>query len=77
MEKNTSTRSQVQELGRETPTQTKTYLTRKQVRNEFHLSYPSILKYEKEGKLSGYQIGHRVLFDRAEIEASHTQRSFQ
>lgn len=55
----------------------KRFLTRKGVKSEFHLSFPSILKYEKEGKFQGYQLGERILYDRAEIEASLIKRNFQ
>jgi hypothetical protein len=51
-------------------------LTRQQVKDEFHLSFPTILKFEKQGKLKGYRIGRRVLFDRLEVEQSLTQRKF-
>lgn len=52
------------------------WLTRKQVKSQFHISYPSILKYEKEGMLKGFRIGRRVLFDREQIESSLIQRRF-
>ncbi|PCJ63778.1 MAG: hypothetical protein COA58_15665 [Bacteroidetes bacterium] len=51
-------------------------LTRQQVKDEFHLSFPTILKLEKQGKLKGYRIGRRVLFNRAEVEAALVQRKF-
>jgi len=51
-------------------------LTRQQVKDEFHLSFPTILKFEKQGKLKGYRIGRRVLFDRLQVEQSLTQRKF-
>jgi hypothetical protein len=51
-------------------------LTRQQVKDEFHLSFPTILKFEKQGKLKGYRIGRRVLFDRLQVESSLTQRKF-
>ncbi|MDB4107029.1 helix-turn-helix domain-containing protein [Bacteroidia bacterium] len=52
-------------------------LTRQQVKDEFHLSFPTILKFEKQGRLKGYRIGRRVLFERSEVEASLTPRMFQ
>ena len=58
-----------------TPTANKK-LTRQQVKDEFHISFPTILKLEKQGKLKGYRIGRRVLFDRAETEAALTERKF-
>ena len=57
-----------------TPTSKK--LTRQQVRDEFHISFPTILKLEKHGTLKGYRIGRRVLFDRLETENALTSRSF-
>ena len=58
-----------------TPTSKK--LTRQQVRDEFHISFPTILKLEKHGTLKGYRIGRRVLFDRLETENALTSRSFK
>lgn len=44
------------------------WLTRDEVRLRFHVSFPTILKLEKEGVIKGYRMGRRVLFMRAEIE---------
>ena len=57
-------------------TSTSKKLTRQQVRDDFHISFPTILKLEKQGKLKGYRIGRRVLFDRLETENALTSRSF-
>lgn len=51
-------------------------LTRKEVAEQYRISLPTILKYEKEGKLKGYRLGGRVLFDREQIESSLIQRRF-
>lgn len=52
----------------------KGYLTRKEVKQEFSISYPTILKYEREGILKGYRLGHRILFKYEEIEEALTER---
>ena len=51
-------------------------LTRKQVKDEFQISFPTILKLEKLGKLKGYRIGRRVLFDREDVLKALTIRKF-
>jgi excisionase family DNA binding protein len=51
-------------------------LTRQQVKEEFHISFPTILKLEKQGKLKGYRIGRRVIFNRVDVEAALIQRKF-
>jgi hypothetical protein len=51
-------------------------LTRQQLKDEFHISYPTILKNEKKGILKSYRFGKRVLFDRSEVEASLQERRF-
>ena len=51
-------------------------LTRQQVKEQFHISFPTILKLEKEGTLKSYRIGRRVLFDRLEVEAALEERRF-
>ena len=51
-------------------------LTRQQVKDEFHLSFPTILKLEKLGKLKGYRIGRRVLFDREDVQKALIIRKF-
>ncbi len=51
-------------------------LTRQQLKEEFHISFPTILKLEKKGVLKSYRIGRRVLFDRVEIEAALQERRF-
>ena len=52
-------------------------LTRQQVKDEFYISFPTILKLEKQGKLKGYRIGRRVLFDRLEVENTLKSRTFK
>ena len=44
------------------------WLTRDEVRQRFHISFPTILKFEKEGVIKGYRMGRRVLFLKTEIE---------
>lgn len=51
-------------------------LTRQQVKDEFQISFPTILKLEKQGKLKGYRIGRRVLFDREDVLKALTIRKF-
>ena len=58
-------------------TSTSKKLTRQQVRDDFHISFPTILKLEKHGTLKGYRIGRRVLFDRLEVENSLNERRFR
>lgn len=53
------------------------YLTRQEVKEQFHLSYPTILKYEKLGILRGWRLGRRVLFERTELENALQRRDFQ
>lgn len=52
-------------------------ITRQQVKDDYHLSFPTILKLEKQGTLKGYRIGRRVLFDRLEVENALTSRAFK
>ena len=51
-------------------------LTRQQVKDEFQISFPTILKLEKLGKLKGYRIGRRVLFDREDVLKALIVRNF-
>ena len=51
-------------------------LTRQQVKDEFQISFPTILKLEKLGKLKGYRIGRRVLFDREDVQKALVIRKF-
>ena len=51
-------------------------LTRQQLKDQFHISFPTILKLEKKGILKSYRIGRRVLFDRLEVEATLQERRF-
>ena len=57
-------------------TSTSKKLTRQQVKDEFHLSFPTILKLEKLEKLKGYRIGRRVLFDREDVQKALIIRKF-
>lgn len=59
---------------KESPSKQK--LTRQQLKDEFHISFPTILKLEKKGVLKSYRIGRRVLFDRLEVEAALQERRF-
>lgn len=60
-----------------TEERTSSKLTRKEVSQLYHISLPTLLRYEKEGIIQGYRIGSRVLFDRDQIEKSLTIRNFQ
>ena len=46
------------------------YLTRQQVANYLHLSLTTLDTYTKEGLLTSYKIGHRVLYKKSEINSS-------
>jgi len=51
-------------------------LTREQVKDELKISYPTILKLEKQGVLKGSRIGRRVLYDYEDIQNALTIREF-
>jgi excisionase family DNA binding protein len=51
-------------------------LTRKELKELFSISYPTILKYEKKGLLQGYRLGNRILFKRSEVENALSPRKF-
>jgi len=44
------------------------YMTRQQVRDEVHVSYPTLNRFDKEGILTARKIGGRVLYLRSDIE---------
>jgi hypothetical protein len=44
------------------------YGTRRQVKEEAHLSYPTLNRYDKEGILKAHKIGGRVLYLWSEVE---------
>ena len=46
------------------------YLTRQQVAKYLHLSLTTLDTYTKEGLLTNYKIGHRVLYKKSEINSS-------
>lgn len=46
------------------------YLTRQQVAKQLHLSLTTLDTYTKEGLLTSYKIGHRVLYKKSEINSS-------
>lgn len=46
------------------------YLTRQQVAKYLHLSLTTLDTYTKEGLLTSYKIGHRVLYKKSEINSS-------
>jgi excisionase family DNA binding protein len=50
-------------------------ITRKELSEEYKISYPTILKLERDGVLKRYQLGRRVLFDRREVEEAISGRS--
>jgi excisionase family DNA binding protein len=60
----------------QTPKLASAKISRQQLKDEYHLSFPTILKLEKNGTLKGYRIGRRVLFDRHEVEQSLVHRNF-
>ncbi len=46
------------------------YLTRQQVAKYLHLSLTTLDTYTREGLLTSYKIGHRVLYKKSEINSS-------
>lgn len=46
------------------------YFTRQQVADYLHLSLTTLDTYTKEGLLTSYKIGHRVLYKKSEINLS-------
>lgn len=44
------------------------YLTRQQVKEQLHLSYPTLNRFNKEGILIARKIGGRVLYLRSDVE---------
>jgi hypothetical protein len=58
---------------RETKSQSKEperpeYLTRQQAKEELHVSFPTLNRFDKEGILTARKIGGRVLYLRSDIE---------
>ena len=49
------------------PEPTPRYLTRREVRDLLHISYPTLDSYTAKGLLNRTRIGNRVLYDAAEI----------
>jgi hypothetical protein len=45
-------------------------LTRAEVCKILHISYPTILSYEKRGLLIGKRVGHRVLYEYTTVQES-------
>jgi predicted DNA-binding transcriptional regulator AlpA len=63
-----------EELSRRSqPEPEKKYISRKELKAKTGLSYPSIIRYTKEGKFKGYRIGKRVLYLEAEIDQAFTE----
>ncbi len=46
------------------------YLTRQQVAKQLHLSLTTLDTYTKEGLLTSYKIGHRVLYKKSDLDSS-------
>lgn len=49
------------------------YYTRQELKDFLHISYPTINRLEKNGKIKGYRIGGRVLYKKDQIEGALTQ----
>ena len=49
------------------------YGTRQQVRDELHVSYPTLNRFDKEGILTARKIGGRVLYLWSDIEKAINQ----
>lgn len=50
------------------PEPTPRYLTRREVRDLLHISYPTLDSYSARGLLTRQRIGNRVLYDADEIQ---------
>ena len=44
------------------------YLTRQQAKEELHVSFPTLNRFDKEGILAARKIGGRVLYLRSDVE---------
>lgn len=51
----------------------KCYLTRKDVIELFSISYPTLWRWTKQGKLQSYYIGGKVLYRSEEVHNSLTK----
>jgi excisionase family DNA binding protein len=51
-------------------------LTRKDAAELLHISLPTLLERTKDGTLTSYRVGSRILYKRSELEASLTPRKF-
>ncbi len=51
-------------------------LSREQVKEQYHLSYPTIDKYVKAGILKSYRLGRRILFKKREVDSALIKRNF-
>ena len=49
------------------------YVTRQQVRDELHVSFPTLNRFDKEGILTAKKIGGRVLYLWSDIEKAINQ----
>lgn len=46
------------------------YLTRKEVKELFGISFPTLSDHTKKGNLKAYNIGRRVLYKQSELESA-------
>ena len=49
------------------------YLTRREVKERLHVSYPTLNRFDKEGILTAHKIGGRVLYLWSEVEMAINQ----
>lgn len=68
----------VADVIRETKTESKEpvrpkYVTRQQVKDELHLSFPTLNRFDKEGILTARKIGGRVLYLWSDVEMAINQ----
>jgi len=52
----------------------KQYLSKKEVAERLGISFPTINRLERSGRLVGYRIGRRVLFKPEEVDSALNQR---
>ncbi|WP_242118541.1 helix-turn-helix domain-containing protein [Aestuariivivens sediminicola] len=58
--------SQIQ--GTQEPEQKPKFITREQARKMLNVTYPTLHRYHKNGKLVGYKFGHKVYYKLEDIE---------
>jgi len=49
------------------------YLTRTETAQKLHVTLPCLAKYTRNGKITGYRFGNRVLYKKSEIDRALEQ----